>query len=438
MQNLVEKIASAGVVGAGGAGFPTHIKYQKKVEYFILNGAECEPLLQIDQQIMEYYAEEIVYTLKQIKEALGNPTVIIGVKEKYKSAINSLQKAITESGGGINIAKLGNFYPIGDEQILVWECTGRIVPEGGIPLQVGVVVSNAGTVLNIFYALADKPVIKRVVTVAGAVENPFTAFLPIGISLEEVIKLAKPLIKKFKVITGGPMMGMLVKDVTKEVVRKTTTGILIFPEDAFIVQKYSQPFNSVTRRGREICFQCRQCTDLCPRYLQGHRIEPHLAMRHLFLKRDVPHPMAFLCVECGVCEYACPASLSPRRVFQNNKKELTRLGVKNPFCLTPKEVRNFKEYRKVPFRKIIAYLKLHPYINRKAPLKKIDYTPSYVFIPLKQHIGEPSIPVVKEGERVREGELIGETPAGKPGARVHSSIDGYIKKIDREGILIEA
>ena len=157
-KNLIDIIAKSGIVGAGGAGFPTHVKMNAKAEYVIINGAECEPLLRVDQQLMAVETKKILDALKLCMEAVGADKGVIALKGHYEAAINSFNQLLGEYEG-ISLHLLPNFYPAGDEQITVYEVTGRIVPEGGIPLQCGVIVSNVETMLNIYNAyFEDKPV----------------------------------------------------------------------------------------------------------------------------------------------------------------------------------------------------------------------------------------------------------------------------------------
>ena len=193
-KNLIDIIAQSGIVGAGGAGFPTHVKVNAKAEYVILNGAECEPLLRVDQQLMAVETKKILEGLKLIKETVGADKVVIALKDHYTAAINSFNGLIGEYEG-FSLHLLENFYPAGDEQVTVYEVTGRIVPEGGIPLNVGVIVSNVETVLNIYNAYyEDQPVTDSYVTFAGEVKNHVTMKLPLGMTVGELslIHISEP------------------------------------------------------------------------------------------------------------------------------------------------------------------------------------------------------------------------------------------------------
>ncbi|MCK5566676.1 MAG: SLBB domain-containing protein, partial [Actinomycetia bacterium] len=182
----LETIKEAGIVGAGGAGFPTHVKLDAKVDTLIVNAAECEPLINVDKQLLEFYFGKVYSGMKTASDLLGAGRVVLAIKEKNKKAIKAIE-SFNGDGFDFELAKLGDFYPAGDEQVLVNEITERIVPEGGIPLQVGVVVINVETLLNIANALEDKKVIDKYVTVNGEVEKPMTLLVPLGIGVNELI-----------------------------------------------------------------------------------------------------------------------------------------------------------------------------------------------------------------------------------------------------------
>jgi len=161
--NLLDMVKDAGVIGAGGAGFPTHTKLASKAEYILLNGAECEPLLRVDQQLMELFPDEIIKGFAAARSIVDASKGIIGIKGKHKEVISILRNRINELqvGDFIEVKELPDIYPVGDEQVLVYELTGRVVPETGIPIQVGCVVVNSETALNIYNASIGKSVTEK-------------------------------------------------------------------------------------------------------------------------------------------------------------------------------------------------------------------------------------------------------------------------------------
>ena len=188
VEEIAAAVQAAGVTGAGGAGFPTHVKFRAQAEIVLANGAECEPLTHVDKQLMIHHAPQVVAGLRAAIRATGAERGIIGVKAKSKEAIASLRREL-QGAEDITIAELGNFYPSGDEQVMVYDVLGRIVPEGGIPLDVGVVVNNVETLYNVSQALEGRPVTHKYVTVIGEVARPVTVRVPIGVSIGEVIVL---------------------------------------------------------------------------------------------------------------------------------------------------------------------------------------------------------------------------------------------------------
>lgn len=439
-KKLVEKIRNAGVVGAGGAGFPTHAKIDTQVKIVVVNGAECEPLLYTDQRVMEKKAEKIVAGTKLVMEAVGAKKGIIAIKSHYHESINSFTQALG-SNEKITLHKMGNFYPAGDEHILVFDTTGRVVPEGGIPLNVGVLVNNVNTLLNVANAFQGEPVTTQCVTVCGEVKLPRVLRAPIGASFGHLMDLCGGVkIKEYSILVGGPMMGRITED-PSEVVTKTTSGIVALPKDHSYVLRRKRSLQTEIRMSKSICEQCRYCTDFCPRQLLGQNLEPHKIMRVIDYDRDLDTKTitgAFLCSECGICDlYACPMALSPRVIFREFKRRLSEAGIENPHSkdnLSPDE---YREYRKIPKDRLIRRLGLKDY-DVNPQMDERDFPIFGVKIPLRQHIGFPSVPVVKRGDSVKKGQPVAEIPEGKLGARVHASIDGEVTEIARDFLTIES
>lgn len=431
--DLTETIKQAGVVGAGGAGFPTHVKVSSKAEYLILNAAECEPLLRVDQNLIMLYCDEIIQGLLHIASAIGASKTFIGIKAKHSDVIEKLNSSLS-ADDNIEICSLGDFYPAGDEQTLVNEVTSRVVPEAGIPLKVGCIVVNVETVLNIYNAINGQPVTSTWLTITGEVPKPVTLRLPIGLSVKEALRLSG--LNEFngiKVIDGGPMMGKIIKDLD-EPITKTTKGLIVLSEDTYLIRRKMLTTAEALRQSKASCLQCRMCTDLCPRYLLGHNMQPHIMMRKSNFDRGsepIGAETASLCCECGVCDmYACPVGLSPRLININYKQKLSQGGIKYTPSKSEFNVRDVREYRKVPVKRLIARLGLKQY-DVPAPVEQIDYSAYEVRIPLKQHIGAPCIPTVRPGQMVNAGDIIGEIPDGALGARLHASISGEVVEVSK-------
>ena len=221
--NLLEQIKDSGIVGAGGAGFPTHAKLTSKADYILLNGAECEPLLRVDQQLMAMYPDEIIKGFEAAGRLVGAEKAIIGIKSKHGDVIQILKDRIAALNVGeyVEVGELPDIYPAGDEQVLVYQLTGRVVPETGIPIMVGCVVVNSETALNIYKASQGQSVTEKYVTVAGDIPNRVTVKVPVGTPVIDVLKLSG--IEDFSgyaVIGGGPMMGPVLTDINGFITKK--------------------------------------------------------------------------------------------------------------------------------------------------------------------------------------------------------------------------
>ena len=184
---LLEQIKEAGIVGCGGAGFPTHVKLNCTVEYLIINAAECEPLLRTDRWLMIHKAREIVLAAGMVGDMIHAGKRCIALKETYAEEINALETAIKETGSTVTLYRMRNFYPAGDEQIMVCDVTGRTVPPSGIPLDVGSVVSNLATTYSIYQASLGRPLASKYLTVTGAVASPCIVHAPLGTSFADCL-----------------------------------------------------------------------------------------------------------------------------------------------------------------------------------------------------------------------------------------------------------
>ena len=440
IEDILNKVREAGIVGAGGAGFPTAVKLKATPEYVVVNGAECEPLLQVDQQLSEKYGRELLRTLDHLVEALGAKNGIFALKAKYKKAVAELEKDVRDFPR-LSIKTLGNYYPMGDEQVLVYETVGRIVPEGGIPLACGVVVLNVETLLNIGRSVASEtPVTHKYVTVGGAVKNPATYLVPVGVKYSELIEAAGgATVPKPVLINGGPMMGKVETDLDTPVT-KTSKGIIVLNADQPWVLSKSRRIEEMMRIGKTACCHCMLCTDLCPRYLIGHKLHPDKLMRlasyNSTCEKEEAATGAFLCCECGLCEIACIMSLQPWKLNQELKKRMAAVGIKNPHHDTPPDVNRFRLYRQYPIPKLIERLGLAAFAHQAAPLQDYPGTVREVRLMLKQHLGAPCQPLVAVGDEVRLGQVVAAPAEGAMGANVHASLDGWVKSVDNTAIVI--
>ena len=441
-EDIVARVRDAGVVGAGGAGFPTHVKLGGRVDTVIANGAECEPLLTADRLLMARQPQEVVQGLRLAMQATGANRGIVALKEEYEDAAEALRNT-TQGSSGIDFHLLGSSYPAGDEHVLVYEATGRLVPEGGIPLEVNVLVHNVGTLFNISQAQQGTPVTHRWLTVHGEVRQPKALVVPVGTALGQVIEWAGGYTMpedEVALVVGGAMMGRVADPY--DVVLKTTGGLLALPREGPVVRWMTTPLANAVRRGRSTCDQCRDCTDLCPRYLLGHELKPHEIMRSINYGLDWPTSIitaAVLCCECRLCEaYACPLGLSPMSYYRRVKQELQAAGWKNDAHRRQDlAVHPMRQYRLVPTHRLIDRLGLTKYKARSVSLDDREYVPESVRIPFAQHIGSPAQAVVDAGRTVQVGDPVGTIPEGELGANVHAAIGGIVRNVTDAYVAIE-
>ncbi|MCG8566066.1 MAG: 4Fe-4S dicluster domain-containing protein [Desulfobacterales bacterium] len=435
---LLESVKQAGVVGAGGAGFPTHVKLAAQAEYILLNGAECEPLLRVDQQLMAIHPDEIIQGLAMAGDQVGAQYVVIGIKDKHKKVIAILDERIKALGLDQKVAlhALPDIYPAGDEQVLVHEVTGRVVPEGGIPLQVGCVVVNSETAMNIYHAAQGRAVTHTWLTLAGDIPRRLTLKVPVGTPIREVLALTGLTdFSDYAVIDGGPMMGGVLADLDGHV-SKTSKGYILLKKSHGLIAKKTLTPQAASRMNKAACAQCRMCTDLCPRYLMGHAIEPHKMMRLANYGGDQGAELAQLCCSCNLCQlFSCSQGLYPRFANDAAKAKSAEQGIR----YTPEEKeytpREMRAFRLIPSKRLIARLGLTAF-DAPAPVESIDLDPQEVCVGCKPHVGAPVDACVAVGDRVDAGMIIGDVAQGNLGAPIHASISGQITRITPECITI--
>jgi len=438
--SLLEQVRDAGIIGAGGAGFPTHAKLNAQAEYILMNGAECEPLLRVDQQLMALYPDEIIKGFEMAGRQVGAQKAIIGIKSKHGTVIKLLKERIQalNMADYVSIGELPDIYPAGDEQVLVYQLTGRVVPETGIPIMVGCVVVNSETALNIYKASQGQPVTEKYITVAGDVPNRVTVKVPVGTPVIDVLKQSG--IEDFSgytVIGGGPMMGPVLADINGYVTKKDK-GFVILKKDHFLIRKKSVTMDQAKRINKATCEQCRMCTDMCPRYLLGHNMQPHKMMRVMNYSIDdlEGQKIAQLCCQCNMCElFACPAGLHPKMANLYFRNKLAEQKIKYQPEKKEFEARKAREYRLVPSKRLVARLGLKNF-DLPAPMTDTQFAPAVIRISTRQHVGAPAEPIVTVGTAVQAGQMIGKIPADSLGAPIHSSIAGIVSEITADYIEI--
>lgn len=429
LTELSKIFKECGVVGAGGAGFPSYAKLNEKADTIILNCAECEPLLKLHRQVMAEYAYEILYALNEVKIATGAKEIIIAIKPNYKQAISAIEEVIS-SFEGARIGLLPPVYPSGDEVVTIYEVTGRVVPAGKLPIEVGCIVYNVETMLNAYYAITEnKPVTHKYCTVTGAVKNPVTLKLPLGMKVSEVIKMAGgATIEDYEIVSGGPMTGRLTSE--SDVVTKTSNAYIILPPSHFVVQKKKANTQVSVNRAMSACCHCGMCTSLCSRHMLGYPIDPTSFMNALSAGATgniKPYLDTFFCSACGLCEmYSCFQNLNAQTLISVFKGGMRKGGVKMPEVeMAP--VDPLRSQKLVSHARLTARLGLTQY-NKNAPLNEEEPQVKQVKIMLSQHIGAPSECTVKKGDKVTVGQVIGKASDDKLGVNIHSSVNGTVQE----------
>jgi electron transport complex protein RnfC len=297
-EEIIKAITAAGIVGMGGATFPTQVKLTpppgSKAEFLIINGVECEPYLTSDHRVMLEKAEEVLIGVQLLMKAIGVQRAIIGIENNKPDAIEHL-KQLASKTIGIEICPLKLKYPQGGEKQLIQATTGRSVPSGGLPIAVGAVVQNIGTALAVYEAvIKHKPLIERVVTVTGkSLARPGNYLCRLGTPISKLIEAAGGLPENTaKVIGGGPMMGRTIVNIDSPIM-KGTSGILIISN------------KEAARKPVRECIRCGKCVSACPMGLEPYLLAK-LSMFNLLERMEEEKVMD--CIECGSCSFTCPST----------------------------------------------------------------------------------------------------------------------------------
>ena len=426
MQELKNLMREFGIVGAGGAGFPSYAKLAEGADLLVINGAECEPLLHTDYVLLR---NEIDMVLTGILEVIAHTSITkayIGVKAHNVERLGWHDgERLAE---GVFVRALPDIYPIGDEISLIYEATGRLIKPGKLPITEGVIVYNVETMYNLGRALRFRePVTMKWLTIGGEVKAPTVIKAPIGIKVSELFERLNVAVPEgYTVIDGGPSMGTVINPRTY-CINKTTKGLLILPDTTQAAMSRKTNVKMAVARAETACCQCTRCTDLCPRNLLGYPIEPHKMVRTAMGAAEAMPTMvlsATLCCGCGVCEsLACNQGISPKAVIENYKKVLAknklRFDIEGNYSVKPE-----REYRMLPYKKWMSVLGISRF-DKDADFSGEMKDFSRVEILLTRHIGKPSIPVVKDGDYVSEGELIAEAAEGLSLPQ-HASMSGRV------------
>ena len=309
-EEIKKVIRGAGIVGLGGAGFPTHVKLspppEKKIDTVIVNGSECEPYLTTDNRVMIEEADKLVAGARIILKVMQNAEAVIAIEDNKPEAIEEVKKAC-ENIPDIRVAVLKTKYPQGAEKQLVNAITKREVPSGGLPIDVGCIVNNVDTVIAIQRAFSrGRPLMRKVVTLTGAaIKKPGNYKVRLGTKVSDLVEMAGGFKgNPTKVVVGGPMMGVAIYDINVPIV-KTTSGILFLTEtEAFIPVEHN-------------CIRCGQCVEHCPMGLVPTELNAAIMRENseMFLKLN-----GLDCVECGSCSYICPAKRRLSQAIRTNRR----------------------------------------------------------------------------------------------------------------------
>ena len=313
-KRMLERVQQAGIVGMGGATFPAHVKFappkEKKIDTFIINGCECEPYLTADYRVMLERGDDVLLGAQMISKILGVERTIVGIEENKPEAIENLRQLTGSAGGEVQVVETK--YPQGAEKMLIKALLNREVPSGGLPMDVGVVVSNVGTAVAVCEAVRDgKPLIERVVTVTGnGVGKPGNFLTRIGISVQSLVDQAGGTVGTVgKLIVGGPMMGLAQSSFDIPVI-KGTSGILIMQEQGEMHETYLP------------CIKCSFCVQACPVHLIPSRLSI-IAEAQNWKKAEEFGVND--CIECGCCTYVCPSKRPIVQFIKTTKMKLRKL-----------------------------------------------------------------------------------------------------------------
>ena len=436
LNELRQLMRSAGMVGDGGAGFPSYAKLAEGADTLIINGSECEPLLYTDYTILKREMATVLFGIEQILDTLHIPRALLSVKEHTAQRLGIADGTMLARGVYLKVTP--NVYPVGDEVILIYQTTGRVVRPGQLPISERVIVYNVETMYNLGRLIKHgEPVTSKWLTVGGDVPSPTVVRVPVGARIDELLaKLGIRVRDDQIVIDGGPSMGKIINLATAEV-GKTTKAILVLPADCNAAKSKLISDSMATARAETACCQCTRCTDMCPRNLIGYPLEPHRMVRTAMGAAALEPRMviaATLCCGCGVCEtLACSQGISPRAVIAGYKVLLGKNGLKY-VSSEGVTARPERDYRMIKTERWAQSLGVSRF-DRVAEYggKLLDF--ERVEIPLGRYIGALGIPVVKDGDRVKVGQLVSRATEGLSVPH-HASIDGVVTVSDTE-ILVE-
>ena len=439
MSDLKQLLQENGVVGAGGAGFPSYCKLAEGADTLLINAVECEPLLYTSYTLLQERIRDIVVGMRAVMEYAHIPRGLIAVKD-YRAAKLGYSDG-QELAPGVFIKYIPNVYPMGDEINLIYTATGRVVPPGQLPITRGVIVYNTETIYNIGLVVQfHQPVTKTYLTISGDIPKAYCVKVPVGMKIAEVLKIMNVEVPDTHVvIDGGPSMGTIV-NLSTDVVKKPCSGLLVLPETIPAVRNKLRTMEENFRRAASVCCQCSRCTDLCPRHLLGYPLEPHKMVRSTLSAAQADPELiksATMCCGCDICStLACCQEISPMQIIKEYKGILAKNRVKyvaNPneqFTPSPdREARMVSAGKWKEMLGVAKYDKFPPiYVEEKLKATEVQ-------VPMSQHIGAPAIPIVKVGDEVIENQMIAKAAEGLSVPH-YAPITGKVTYVDGKTIVI--
>ena len=440
-EEIVSAIRNAGVVGSETLGLPSYIKLNGLADLVIANGSENEPLVHSEKALLRERPGLIIDGVKVAMESTGAKKGIIAIKSCDVDIVDSFRKLLKKEPL-IGLYLLEDYYPVGDEHLLVYEITKKVVPQGGDPLDIGIVVDNALGFAQVYQGVHGKPVTERPVTVTGEVECPQVVWVPIGTPYEEVINIAggtKLNCKDVVVLDGGPMKGKVISQL-QEGIGKSTTAVLVLPKDHIVSKVKQKTLSQMVKENQGVSGESSKVADLCPRYQLGHDIYPDRAFMNIHFPESIrPFELesSLLCNGCSLCDYMGSeiSTFSPRLVYQGLRKELKKRGISKPQTRKGIKVREGLKNNRVSTTYLRKRINVDHYEQDKMLMgeKKL---PKVVRIPLLKHKGSPARPVVFEGQPVRMGDVVAFSPPSELGTTYHASITGKVGEVNEQWIEI--
>ena len=441
MADLKQLLKDNGVVGAGGAGFPSYCKLAEGADTLLINAVECEPLLYTSYTLMQERIRDIVVGMRAVMEYGKIARGLLAVKDYRAKKLGYADGQ--ELAPGVFIKYIPNVYPMGDEINLIYTATGRVVPPGQLPITRGVIVFNTETIYNIGLVVQfNQPVTKTYLTISGDTPKAYCVKVPVGMKISEVLKIMNVNVPDTHVvIDGGPSMGTVVNLAT-DVVKKPCSGLLILPKTIPAVANKLRTKEDNFRRASSVCCQCNRCTDMCPRHLLGYPLEPHKMVRST-LSAAMADPelikTATMCCGCDICStLACCQEISPMQIIKEYKGILAKNRMKymadpnEQFTPSPdREARMVSAGKWKEMLGVAKYDKFPPiYVEEK--LKATE-----VYVPMSQHIGAPAVPIVAVGDLVEENQMIAKAAEGLSVPHF-APITGRVTYVDAKTIVIHA